>query len=471
MREFRIYLLFVVFFTNAAVLLSQSFKVEAIVHGLPGDEVVLGAIKGDRFNPVDTVMPDSGRVVFEIPESAHTGMYRIILGQTVYASVMNEPPQKIDFIFNNDSCIFKTDFDHPLDSMEVIYSKENKVWFDFLKKNTVMQKELNDLEKQINYFQAYADDKNYTDAQKKDIIKKYNDLQKKRNRIIAQLVRKYPKLYAAKLIAMYREPFLDGNLSESARKKIYKNSFFKILDFSDASLLNSNVYTGKVYEYLMSYADRKLNREQQIEQLNKAVDRILVNTKRDPEVSDFIAGYLMRGFEMLGLQGPLLHIAEKYTPAVPCSSDEKSTLQRRIDLQKMLPGTKVPQFSLVDIDGDTIKLENVTNKYKLIIFWASWCPHCDQLLPNLYQWYMNRSIDMEVIAISVDSDKEAWKQFVRQRGYNWINCNEPGKWDGKVTKEYNIYATPTMFLIDRDDEIITKPLTFNDFLDAVIGLE
>jgi thiol-disulfide isomerase/thioredoxin len=221
----------------------------------------------------------------------------------------------------------------------------------------------------------------------------------------------------------------------------------------------------------MSYADRKLNREQQIEQLNKAVDRILVNTKRDPEVSDFIAGYLMRGFEMLGLQGPLLHIAEKYTPAVPCSSDEKSTLQRRIDLQKMLPGTKVPQFSLVDIDGDTIKLENVTNKYKLIIFWASWCPHCDQLLPNLYQWYMNRSIDMEVIAISVDSDKEAWKQFVRQRGYNWINCNEPGKWDGKVTKEYNIYATPTMFLIDSDDEIITKPLTFNDFLDAVIGLE
>ena len=472
MRELRIYLLFVAFFTLVAVEVSaQSFKIEAKVKDLPGEEVIVGAIRGDKFIPTDTVIPDSGRIVFEIPKDAHTGMYRMLLGQTVYASVMNEPPQKIDFIFNNDSCVFKTDFNHPLDSMDVVYSEENLVWFTFLKKETKMQEQLTNLRKQINYFQAYADDTSYTASKKKEIIKRYNDLQKKRSRFIALQVKKHPKLYAAKLIAMYKEPFLDGNLSEAKRKSIYQKHFFKILDFSDASLLNSKVYTGKVYEYLMSYADRNLNREQQIEQLNEAVDVIIANTDKDPEVSDFIVNYLMNGFEMLGLQEPLLHIAEKYTPAVPCTSEDKSTLQRRIDLQKMRPGTKVPLFKLADIDGDSISLSDITSKYKLIVFWATWCPHCEQLLPKLYQWYMNRDIDIEVIAISVDSDKTLWKDFVRQRGYNWVNCNESGKWDGKVAQDYNIYATPTMFLVDSDDVIIAKPLTFNDLLDAVIGLQ
>jgi len=472
MNKLVIYLLLVVFFTIVSGSLSaQSFKIEVIIKDLPGDEIVLGAIKGSKVIPVDTVIPDSGRVVFDIPRDAHTGMYRMVLGQTVYASVMNEPPQKIDFIFNNDSCVFKTDFNHPLDSMQVIYSEENKVWFTFLKKETKMQKQLTNLRKQINYFQTYTDDTSYTASKKREIIKRYNDLQKKRNRFIALQVKKHPDLYASKLIAMYREPFLDGNLPEAKRKQIFRHNFFKWLDFSDTLLLNSNIYTSKVYEYLMAYADRNLDREQQIKQLNKAVDMIIAHTDKVPEISDFIVDYLMNGFEMLGLQEPLLHIAEKYTPAVPCTSEDKSTLQRRIDLQKMRPGTEVPSFKLIDIDGDSISLSDITSKYKLIVFWATWCPHCEQLLPKLYQWYMNRDIDIEVIAISVDSDENMWKGFIRERGYNWINCNAPGKWDGKVTREYNIYATPTMFLVDSDNVLITKPLTFNDLLDAVIGLQ
>lgn len=471
MRELKIFAI-IVFFLTALLpeLYSQSFRIEATVKNLPGDEVIIGAVKGDKFTPADTVLPVSDTIAFEIPEGAQTGVYRIILGQTVYANVMHEPPQKLDFIFNNDSCVFETDFNAPLDSMDVVYSKENEVWYRFLKKEEVYQKQLNDLKKQIDYFREYPDDKFYTEVKRKELIKKYNSLQKERSHFIASLTRKFPKLFAAKMIAMHREPFLDGNLSESERSKIYKRSFFKHLDFSDKSLLNTEVYTQKAYEYLMSYADRRLSHDQQLAELNKAVDVIIENTKRDPEVSDFIVDYLMRGFEKLGLEEQLLHIAEKYTPAVPCTADEKSTLQRRIDLQKMTPGTEVPSFSLIDINGDSTTLSDVTASYKLIVFWATWCPHCEQLLPNLYQWYINRGVDIEVIAVSVDSDVEAWKQFVKERGYNWINCNEPGKWDGKVTKEYNIYATPTMFLIDHENKIVSKPLSFNEFLDAVINL-
>ena len=472
MRFFKIYSLFILFMTGAgSILFSQSYKITAVVKGLPGDEVVIGAVRGEKFNPADTVMPQSDTIVFIIPKGAHTGMYRIIPGQSVYAGAMHISSQKIDFIFNNENCFFNTDFNAPVDSMKVKYSKENEVWFEFLKKENEYQKKLTELGKQIDYFQENNDDDYYTASKRKEIINKYNALQKERASFIASLTKKYPKLYATKLIALYKEPFMDGNLPEVKRKDIYKKNFFRHLDFSDPSLLNSNVYTKKVFEYLMAYADKNLDEGQQAKEMNTAIDVILDNTKSNPEVSDFIVDYLMRGFEMLGFTDQLQHIAEKYTPAVPCTSENKSTLQRRIDLQKMRPGTQVPDFSLTDMEGDTITLSDIANKYKLIVFWATWCPHCEQMIPKLYQWYINRDIDIEVIAISVDSDVTAWKKFVQERGYNWINCNEPDKWNGKVALAYNIYATPTMFLIGIDDKIIAKPLTFNDFLDSVIGLE
>jgi len=38
-------------------------------------------------------------------------------------------------------------------------------------------------------------------------------------------------------------------------------------------------------------------------------------------------------------------------------------------------------------------------------------------------------------------------------------------WDGKVAKDYNIFATPTMFLIDANRKILAKPETFEELLE------
>jgi hypothetical protein len=43
------------------------------------------------------------------------------------------------------------------------------------------------------------------------------------------------------------------------------------------------------------------------------------------------------------------------------------------------------------------------------------------------------------------------------------------KWDGKVATDYNIYATPTMFLIDKKMKIIAKPISFNELIKTISG--
>ncbi|NPA36664.1 MAG: AhpC/TSA family protein [Chlorobi bacterium] len=458
------------FFLFYLPLFSQDYKIEIFIDKLPDNKIITGSVRGDKFTPADTVVAEEGTVKFTIPENEHTGVYRVILGQTVYAQVMHEPPQKIDFIFNKEDVILRTDFEHPFDSLTVVSSNENNVWHKFLAQENIYSKELNDLVRQINYFQ-HSNDEFYTEKKKQEIIRRYNDIQHKRDELITAITTKYPDLYAAKLIKMYRSPFLDGNLPKEKRDSVYSKEFFKLLNFSNPSLMNSEIITDRIFEYIMNNVPADQPRERQIVELKNTVDRIIDNTSANEEVNDFVVDYLLRGFERLGFTEVLNHIADLYTPKVPCTSDSKSTFRRRLDFLKMKKGMTVPDFKLLSITGDSVSLADVQSEYKLILFWASWCPHCEQLLPDIYQWYLNRSLDVEVVAISVDTNPDAWKEFLQNRGYNWINCVESDGWDGKVAVKYNVYATPTMFLIDNENKIIAKPLSFSDFLNSINGLE
>jgi hypothetical protein len=100
--------------------------------------MVTGFYQSIRLNyrPVVGNMPgqSSGslkKVRWQFPGNAVPGMYRLVFGQTVYARVMNEAPQQLDFIFNNENIILETNFTAPQDSLLVVLSEENRVWFGF----------------------------------------------------------------------------------------------------------------------------------------------------------------------------------------------------------------------------------------------------------------------------------------------------------------------------------------------------
>ena len=74
---------------------------------------------------------------------------------------------------------------------------------------------------------------------------------------------------------------------------------------------------------------------------------------------------------------------------------------------------------------------------------------------------MGRAIG--IFSVSIDTSRFDWEENLLLNNYPWISvCNLQG-WEGKVASDYNIYATPTMFLIDRNRKILGKPLTFREF--------
>lgn len=93
---------------------------------------------------------------------------------------------------------------------------------------------------------------------------------------------------------------------------------------------------------------------------------------------------------------------------------------------------------------------------KVIVFWASTCSHCEADLPKLIEKYSAmKSKKIEIIAFSLDSDKDAYSNKVKS--LPWVNDTELKGWYSTVAEKYNVHATPTYFVLDSSNKIIAKP--------------
>ena len=460
-----IFIVLITFTTIALHAYSQPFTLEIQINNQPDNHIILGEIKGDNFIPLDTLLvhpvnknsisENSKAAQYTFPENLATGMYRLILGQTTYAKVMNEAPQQIDFIFNNEDLILESDFDAPEDSLLVVLSEENRVWVEFLRNEKQYQKLLKEWENEVDYYQKNRTTDN--DKKLQNAINHYNTLQKEHNGFIGEMISHYPDLLATKMIKMYQTPFLDGNLSQQQRKTLFQNDFFKTLDFSDERLIHSSVYSDRIFYYLTSYNQAGFTKEQLESKYIKAADVVIANTNQNQKVYEFILGYMIHGFEVLKMDKVIDYIADYYS-GTTCQTDEKTTLERKLDAREMKPGNSVPDFTLDDINGDPLTLSEVQKDKTLILFWASWCPHCNEMMPYIKSWVKQHN--MEVVAVSLDTLKAAWEDDVNKlKIESWFNVSDFNKWDGKVATEFNVYATPTMFIIDKDMKILAKPVT------------
>ena len=121
------------------------------------------------------------------------------------------------------------------------------------------------------------------------------------------------------------------------------------------------------------------------------------------KVYDFLMKYLIDGFEMYGFDRVISHIAANYEPANTCVNEErKSELEKRVEnLRKLAVGNTAPDIVIERPDGTNFRLADIDTDLQVILFWASWCPHCNAMIPGLKELYEDNGLpEFEILAIS-----------------------------------------------------------------------
>lgn len=434
--------------------------IEVSLNNFPVTNAYLSIQKGDSYQIIDSVINAEKPIIFNFKEDSKPGQYTLVFAKSKQEAIANKQSPQISFIYNHENIKIKSDCLSLQDSLQFIKSNENILHFQFLKKESEFQQKLALLDPIVNNFPK--EDKFLSRS-----IKKYNSLQMEREKFIKGFIKQNAGTFVAKMAVQYHSPFLDGNKSEQERIETIKNEFLSHLNFQYPELINTSIYTRKIIQYLSLFGNRNYNRIQQEEEYTKAIDNLMSYISVNKEVNDFLLQYIIQGFEYMKMETVLTYIADNYLDK-NCKAENQTQVANRLRAyQNMSIGKIAPDILITDINNDSVQLLKIKNDYKLVIFWTSSCPHCTDMMPLLKEWYINKTIDLEIISLSIDEKNEDWKSFISSGDYRWINCIVDKGWDGEIAKAYNLYATPTMFILDKDNKILAKPIIINEFFEFV----
>lgn len=115
-------------------------------------------------------------------------------------------------------------------------------------------------------------------------------------------------------------------------------------------------------------------------------------------------------------------------------------------------GKTIPDFSVKAKDGTMLTKENFVGKSSLVVFFASWCPHCQAEAPRIVA-AMRDNPDLNVVFIGV-GDKETMDDIYGfQQKFNLPvpTYADPTVADfGKAASAWGIYNYPSLFAVDKN---------------------
>jgi len=125
--------------------------------------------------------------------------------------------------------------------------------------------------------------------------------------------------------------------------------------------------------------------------------------------------------------------------------------------------TKVGQpalnFKIIDTHNDTISLETFKDKYLILTFATSQCEFCKPDYAELLSIKNAFSEkDLAILTVSLDENKEDWKQSAEENEINWTHAIDSAGWASEMVSHYNVLSVPCNYLIDNKGIIIGSKL-------------
>jgi peroxiredoxin len=124
-------------------------------------------------------------------------------------------------------------------------------------------------------------------------------------------------------------------------------------------------------------------------------------------------------------------------------------------------GKAAPDFTLKDLQGNSVTLSALRGKVVFLNFWATWCPPCREEMPAMQRLQeVFGKKNFTILAVNVEDDMAAVKKFLSQRPLAFPVLLDP---DAEAQDLYKVYRFPETFLIDRQGNVVQHYLGARDW--------
>jgi hypothetical protein len=420
------------------------------------------------------ILNDKSEGVFKSGQKLTPGIYFVV-----------SPKMSIlfDFLVDENQQFKITADTLDLKNVTITGSKENEMFKNYSKGINDLFVELNGIEQNFKTAKTAKDSANFKEAY---LVKDKEIKQKRRSFIQAN-----PGSMMSFLLNTMEVPeapsipIVNGKADSLYPYRYVKDHYWDNVVFNDNRLLRTPFFENKLDDYFKNYVSRDPD------SVINEVQYMLTVAKTGKEIYPFLLFKFTNKYispEFMGQDKVFLHIYQNFfakgDTVLLNEASKKSLRDRAYSLMANQLGLPAPILVLNDINEKRFALHNTKANYTFIAFWDPTCSHCKVEIPKLDSIYKANWInhDIKVIAVNINAkEMTAWKTFIKEHHLEqWTNAYQTDEDLNKEIAEgrpttirqlYDVFKTPTFYLLDKDKKIVAKNLTieqFNDFIQSTL---
>lgn len=443
----KILFLFLLFFVST--LFSQT--ITGKLDGLQGRLIKIGIFSGLKSSIIDSAIVDSkGQFSF------HFNTEKPGVGFLITAE--NKPYY---FIIDKDEAIeLKGETISSTETISVISGEQNKKFFQYATEHPKREQALSAW--------AYLE-KIYTLEnlfEKQSTPKKSIQLEIERIKIEDQnyLSNLEPKSYVSWYLPTRKLVSDVSNIAQYRPEEISATILaFRSINYADDRLYESGLLRDAIEGHFWLLENSGKSLDSVFIEMKISIDGMLDNLMKNEIRLNEVTNYLFDLLERHSLFTASEYLALKVLNETSCTIN--SDLAKQLETYRaMKKGNIAPEIQFnnkiytTTISNNLLpkKLSEIKSDFTLIVFGASWCQKCREELPKIEQSYSKwKANNVEVVFISLDESVSEFENFTNSFPF-LVYCDYK-KWNSTVVKDYYVFGTPTLFLLDKKREIILRP--------------